>query len=105
MRAYLALGELRFQVERYDGGIVEEDNLGYFFYDRGCKVEDVRLMVDPSTSKCRGFGFVDFHDQESFQKALNLAGTQEPSKVKLDHSAFGRIKVEAAPYNMMAFVD
>ena len=26
-----------------------EDNLGYFFYDRGCKVEDVRLMVDPST--------------------------------------------------------
>lgn len=70
-----------------------EDNLGYFFYDRGCKVEDVRLMVDPSTrpvlrspqsasglilvrtfgsnlpqatgerGKCRGFGFVDFVDQ------------------------------------------
>ena len=40
------------EVERYDGGIVEEDNLGYFFYDRGCTVEDVRLMVDPSTSRC-----------------------------------------------------
>jgi len=83
-------------VERYDGGIVEEDNLGYFFYDRGCRVEDVRLMVDPSTSKCRGFGFVDFADEESFQKALGLAGTQDPPDVKLDHSAGGRIKVEAA---------
>lgn len=83
-------------VERYDGGIVEEDNLGYFFYDRGCKVEDVRLMVDPSTSKCRGFGFVDFVDQDSFHKALGLAGTQDPPQVKLDHSSGGRIKVEAA---------
>ncbi|CAJ1385213.1 unnamed protein product [Effrenium voratum] len=83
-------------VDRYDGGIHEEDNLGYFFYDRGCKVEDVRLMVDPSTSKCRGFGFVDFGDEVSFQKALSLAGTQDPPKVKLDHSAGGRLKVEAA---------
>ena len=60
--------------------------------------------------KCRGFGFVDFHDQahgpgercvaqESFQKALNLAGTQEPPRVKLDHSAFGRIKVEATGFS------
>eukprot|EP00439_Symbiodinium_sp_Y106_P069803 s356_g12.t1 len=84
-------------VQRYDGsGIVEEDNLGYFFYDRGCKVEDVRLMVDPSTSKCRGFGFVDFTDEESFGKALALAGTQDPEGVKLDPASQGQLKVEAA---------
>ncbi|CAE7535278.1 SCN10A [Symbiodinium sp. CCMP2592] len=84
-------------VQRYDGsGIVEEDNLGYFFYDRGCKVEDVRLMVDPSTSKCRGFGFVDFTDEESFGKALALAGTQDPEGVKLDPASHGQLKVEAA---------
>lgn len=59
-------------------------------------MDDVRLMVDPNTSRCRGFGFVDFADQDSFLKALSLSGLQDPEGVHLDPSSNGKIKVEAA---------
>lgn len=89
-------GLARTPVTRYEGGIDEEDNLGHFFYNRGCNVDDVRLMVDPSSSVCRGFGFVDFEDDESLQKALSFAGQENPEGVKLDARAKGKLLVEVA---------
>eukprot|EP00930_Biecheleria_cincta_P005746 TRINITY_DN106693_c0_g1_i1.p1 TRINITY_DN106693_c0_g1~~TRINITY_DN106693_c0_g1_i1.p1 ORF type:complete len:696 (+),score=107.72 TRINITY_DN106693_c0_g1_i1:36-2090(+) len=88
-------GLAKTHVERNDEGIVEENNLGYFFADHGCKLKDVRLMVDPSTNRCRGFGFVDLADEDSLHIALKFAGTKDPANVKLDANASGLV-VEAA---------
>jgi len=77
----------------YDKGICEEDSLGYFFFDRGCKVESVRLVIDSKRGDAsRGFGFVDFEDQESFQKALDLNGKRAPDIAGKD----GCLHIEAA---------
>jgi len=60
-------------VRRHATGIDEEDDLGGFFRNAGCKVVEVRLVIDSKRrDKCRGFGFVDFEDSESFELALKL---------------------------------
>jgi len=60
-------------VRRHATGITEEDDLGGFFCNAGCKVAEVRLVIDSKRrDKCRGFGFVDFEDSESFELALKL---------------------------------
>lgn len=99
-RRIFVRGLARTAVERkiIDGRtfIVEECNLGDFFYNRGCNVTDVRLMVDWGSGRCRGFGFVDFEDDESFQKALTFAGTPDHEHIQLDPNSGGRLQVEVA---------
>jgi len=48
-----------------------------FFCNAGCKVAEVRLVIDQKKrDECRGFGFVDFEDSESFELALKLHNTE-----------------------------
>lgn len=54
--------------------IFEEDCLRHFLEGQRCQVAAVRLMVDPKTSNCRGFAFVDFEEEVSFRTALSLDG-------------------------------
>eukprot|EP00927_Polykrikos_kofoidii_P013132 TRINITY_DN15704_c0_g1_i1.p1 TRINITY_DN15704_c0_g1~~TRINITY_DN15704_c0_g1_i1.p1 ORF type:complete len:821 (+),score=131.59 TRINITY_DN15704_c0_g1_i1:258-2720(+) len=79
-----------------DGGIREEDNVGWFFFDRGCNVTDVKLVVDPVTERSRGFAFVDFGDRASFIKALSFSGTREAPNIGLDATVGSTLHVEEA---------
>jgi len=66
-------GIVKKRVRRCGKGITEEDDLGRFFRDAGCKVAGVRLVIDANRrGKSRGFGFVDFEDLESLDLALKL---------------------------------
>lgn len=67
--------------------IREEDNLGLYFLNHGCNIMDVRLMVDLSSNKCRGFGFVDFQDEDSLNTALKHSGCRTPQPIVLDPGA------------------
>jgi len=80
-------------VRRYGRGIIEEDDLGWFFHDHGCKVVGVRLVIDTKRGdSSRGFGFVDFGDYESLQIALKLHNTEVRDLAGKD----GRLKIEQA---------
>lgn len=80
-------------VRRYRNGIVEEDNLGYFFYDQGCAVAGVRLVIDAKRGDAsRGFGFVDLEDEASLKRALALNGCQAPDLAGKD----GCLRIEKA---------
>eukprot|EP00931_Biecheleriopsis_adriatica_P015132 TRINITY_DN11745_c0_g1_i2.p1 TRINITY_DN11745_c0_g1~~TRINITY_DN11745_c0_g1_i2.p1 ORF type:complete len:636 (+),score=161.43 TRINITY_DN11745_c0_g1_i2:48-1955(+) len=57
--------------------VVDEMLLGDFFYEHGCKVKEVRLLIDAKADLSRGFAYVDFEDEASVQKALSLDGTKE----------------------------
>jgi len=60
-------------VRRYKGGVVEEDNLGYFFHDRGCCIANVHLSLSRRTGESEGVGIIQFEDADSFARALSLA--------------------------------
>ena len=72
-------------------GVVEEFELGDYFYNHGCAVKRVRLMVDGRTRKSRGFAFVDFGDEESVQKAVALDGVHQYSEVRVKEGT--RLKI------------
>jgi len=60
-------------VRRDAEGIAEERDLGSFFRDVGCKVAEVRLVMDANRrNKPRGLAFLDFEDPESLELALTL---------------------------------
>lgn len=83
-------------VSREGGRIVEEEHLCTFFFNHGCNIKDVRLMIDLSTGRCRGFGFVDLADEESFHKALTLDGNRHPDPIVLDARATNGLVVQVA---------
>mmetsp|Transcript_16581 Transcript_16581/g.38304 ORF Transcript_16581/g.38304 Transcript_16581/m.38304 type:complete len:684 (+) Transcript_16581:60-2111(+) len=96
-RRIVVSGLSKVRVKRYTtasgaSGIVEEDDLGYFFWNLGCKVESVQLVLDTRSDKSRGFGFINFEDVPSVEKALAQSGT-EGSKLTL---AGTRLNVEVA---------
>mmetsp|Transcript_26787 Transcript_26787/g.58243 ORF Transcript_26787/g.58243 Transcript_26787/m.58243 type:complete len:731 (-) Transcript_26787:364-2556(-) len=74
----------------------EENAIGDFFYSRGCAVTGVSLLVDNRSNRSRGFAFVEFDDEDSFQKACALNGTDCPDGIRLDDKAAGRIQVSPA---------
>lgn len=80
-------------ITRYDTGIKEEDDLGYFFHNQGCKIDAVRLVLDTKTERSRGFGFLDFEDAESLQKALVWDGRPAP---EITGNPDGKLRVEVA---------
>mmetsp|Transcript_789 Transcript_789/g.1692 ORF Transcript_789/g.1692 Transcript_789/m.1692 type:complete len:715 (+) Transcript_789:50-2194(+) len=82
----------RYQTSTGESGIVEEDDLGYFFWNLGCKVESVQLVLDTRSDKSRGFGFINFEDAESVDKALAQSGA-EGSKLT---PPGGKLNVEVA---------
>lgn len=53
---------------------VTEDLLGGFFFDGGCNVKEVHLVMDRDTQRPKGFGYVEFEDKESLMKALEATG-------------------------------
>jgi len=53
---------------------VTRDDLGELFEKEGCKVMDVRLVMDRETQRPKGFGYVEFEDRESLVEALKLNG-------------------------------
>merc|ERR1719510_1068842 len=80
-------------VQRYENGIVEEDDLGRFFHDVGCKVAGVRLVIDAKrANKSRGFGFVDFEDYESLDLALKLHNREAKGLA----DKYGKLRIERA---------
>lgn len=85
-------------VQRQDGHQCydEEYQVGDFFYNRGCDVVWVSLLVDKRSSRSRGFAFVDFEDEASFRRACELNGTENPPEVKLDEKGGGKIQVSPA---------
>ncbi|KAI6223610.1 RRM domain-containing protein [Aphelenchoides fujianensis] len=50
-----------------------EQELGNFF-SAGGQVTNVRLVYDRATNRPKGFGFVEFADQQSAQNAVNTLG-------------------------------
>lgn len=76
-------------------GVEEKAAITNFFTKQGCRVKDCRLMVDPSSKRCRGFAFVDFEDEASLQRAKFIDGRQAEGIVKLDVNAKGVLKIEA----------
>lgn len=50
------------------------DTLGNFFADGGCKVVDVRMVMDRETQRPKGFGYVEFEDRASLMQALEANG-------------------------------
>jgi RNA-binding protein 39 len=55
---------------------VTEDYLIDFFNQNAGKVNSVRLIKDKFTGRSKGFGYVEFQEEESVKFALKLAGTQ-----------------------------
>jgi len=81
------------RVRRCGMGIIEEDDLGRFFRDDGCKVSGVRLVIDANRrGKSRGFGFVDFEDLESLDLALKLQHKEAKGLADKD----GKLRTESA---------
>jgi len=78
--------------------IVDELLLGDFFYGNGCKVKEVRLIIDGQRDCSRGFAYVDFEDEDSVEKALKLDGTKEPEvdgvPIKLDTKNMNGIQIK-----------
>lgn len=52
---------------------VNENQIGNFFYDGGCRVQDVKIRYD-EFRKPKGIAFVEFVDRESLEKALTADG-------------------------------
>jgi len=70
-----------------------EDDLRCFFHDVGCKVADVRLVLDTKREgKNRGFSFVDFEDHESLDLALKLHNKEAEGLAEKD----GKLCIEKA---------
>mmetsp|Transcript_47161 Transcript_47161/g.121308 ORF Transcript_47161/g.121308 Transcript_47161/m.121308 type:complete len:677 (-) Transcript_47161:62-2092(-) len=74
----------------------EESTVGDFFFNRGCAVTWVSLLVDKRSNRSRGFAFVDFDDEESFKKACALNGAGNLVGMKLDEKSAGRLQVSPA---------
>ncbi|ORY86275.1 hypothetical protein BCR37DRAFT_211949 [Protomyces lactucae-debilis] len=53
---------------------VTEGEITDFFSNQGAKVKSVRLVRDRETDRPRGFGYVEYEDQESLKQALSLSG-------------------------------
>lgn len=49
--------------------ITEEDLRGFF---KGCNIDAIRFSMDKTTGEFRGFGHIDFADDESLELALKL---------------------------------
>jgi len=82
-------------VKRAEGSecLEEEYQVGDFFYNRGCEVAFVALIVDKRNNCSRGFAFVDFDNEDSYEKALTFDGTENPPEVKLDKKSDGKIRI------------
>uniref|UniRef100_A0A914DNM9 RRM domain-containing protein n=1 Tax=Acrobeloides nanus TaxID=290746 RepID=A0A914DNM9_9BILA len=53
-----------------------EDDLGHLFSQAG-NVNNVRIIYDRETNRAKGFGFIEFSDEQSSQNAVNqLNGTE-----------------------------
>lgn len=81
----LVSGMVKKIVHRSGNDIAEEDDLGCFFRDHGCKVVGVRRVIDAKRGhKSRGFAFVDFEDYESLDLALKLHNREAKGLVGKD---------------------
>jgi len=84
-------GMMKKPVRRSGTSIVEEEALSCFFNDAGCKVAGVRLVIDAKRGdKSRGFGFVDFEDSESVNRALKLHNKEAEGLAGKD----GKLRIE-----------
>lgn len=65
--------EIRGCLSAYIGNLawdITEKELRKFF--KGCKIESIRFAEDKATGEFRGFGHVDFADDESLEAAMKL---------------------------------
>jgi len=70
-----------------------EDDLHCFFHDVGCRVANVRLVLDTRCAgRNRGFSFVDLEDHESLNLALNLRNKEAEGLAEKD----GKLHIEKA---------
>ncbi len=54
---------------------VTSDDLEEFFKEHGCACTKAIVISDRDTGQSKGFGFVDFDDDDAFDNALKLTGT------------------------------
>lgn len=54
----------------------DERDIKKWFEKASAPVREVRLITDKYTKKSKGFGYVEFYQKESVQKALSLSGSQ-----------------------------
>lgn len=78
MRSYRAIiyldGTLSFARKLFVGGLHEDtnnDELKCYFCRFGA-VEDAIVMIDSTTNRSRGFGFVTFKEPESVQNVFSM---------------------------------
>lgn len=55
---------------------IYRDEIQKFFEERGCKVLNVRLLMNKETQKPKGFGYVIFEELEDLKKAVGLSGQE-----------------------------
>lgn len=55
---------------------MNQDDLSQLFAEYG-EVVDAKLVLDRETSRSRGFGFVEFADEDSANKAVDAMNGQE----------------------------
>ncbi|CAF4832561.1 unnamed protein product, partial [Rotaria magnacalcarata] len=63
----------------------------------GMKVKQVRLVRDRQTDRFRGFAYVDFEDEESLRRAIDLDGTfinDRPIRIDVAARPLGAAKNE-----------
>lgn len=62
-------GSMSVYVGNLDWNVRKIDIKRFF---KGCRIDDVRLTVDKNTGDFRGYGHVDFSDEESLEKAVTM---------------------------------
>lgn len=54
---------------------MRQEDLDSFFIDHGCEVKNVRLLTERD-GKPKGYGYVEFADEESLRRALDCSGKE-----------------------------
>jgi hypothetical protein len=76
---------------------VTDDDLGGFFHEGGCQVQDAHVYVDGG--KSRGYGVVIFVDEASFQKSFDAHGAELLGRNISVKPKEKRGKQDRGPYN------
>lgn len=62
---------------------VKEEDIEKLMGEKGVEAKEVKIVKDRFTNKSKGFGFVEFEDNDSAQKAIELLDGQELKSRKI----------------------